>query len=341
MSQATAQTTDLPWLRSFRFDSTFILIIAFVAIAAGFSVEAMPYLFTAFLFLDLWLLGYHHVISTFTRIGFTKAQAKEHRQLLVHVPIGVLSVTILALYTIGPWAIATTYLYWQWFHYTRQSYGISRYYMSKSGRMTAPIRDINSYALYLLPLAGILYRSYQSPETFLFMELKTLPISYEIVVFILALSIGAIILQIGNWIREYLRGQLSIPYMLYMLSHHAIFAAGYLLIEDINYGWLAINIWHNAQYIAFVWLQNNLRYEGKEKQDTSYICMISQKRYAFRYFAFCLGLTIVVYSLLSVITEGLQPYTLLPVAIATYMTINFHHYVVDSIIWKRRKKAVA
>jgi len=336
-----SQTHSLPWLRSFRFDIGFILLIPFMAIAAGFSVNENPALFAGILLLDIWLLGYHHVISTFTRISFSKQQAAEHRTLLIHVPILVLAGTVAALYFVGPWAIATLYLYWQWFHYTRQSYGISRYYMSKSGRVAPPSRDINSYALYLLPLTGILYRSYQAPEKFLFMELKTLPVSYEIVMVFLALSIIAITLQIGQWIRDYLRGELSIPYALYVLSHHAIFAVGYLLIEDINYGWLALNIWHNAQYIAFVWLQNNLRYEGIEGTKDSLISHISQKKNIIYYFAVCLALAVFIYTLLDVVRAGLQLYSLMPMGMVIYMTINFHHYVVDAVIWKRRKKTAA
>ena len=338
---AHTQSLSMPWLRGTRFDLAFILLIPFIAIAAGYSVTENPYLFSTILFIDLWLLGYHHVISTFTRIGFTKQQARDHRTLLIQAPIAVLAITILGLYFIGPWAIATLYLYWQWFHYTRQSYGISRYYMSKSGKVTTPSRDINSYALYLLPLTGILYRSYQSPETFLFMELKTLPVSYELVMVFLALSIGAITLQIGQWVRDYLRGELSIPYMLYVLSHHAVFAVGYLLIEDINYGWLTLNIWHNAQYIAFVWLQNNLRYQGKDKQDNSLICKMSQRDSITHYFAVCFILTITTHTALELFRTGLQPYSILPMAMVIYMTINFHHYVVDAMIWKRRKKQPA
>jgi hypothetical protein len=30
----------------------------------------------------------------------------------------------------------------------------------------------------------------------------------------------------------------------------------------------------------------------------------------------------------------------LPVALVTYQAINFHHYIVDGVIWKVRKKSL-
>lgn len=44
----------------------------------------------------------------------------------------MLAGTVVAAYSLGFWALATTYLYWQWFYYTPQSYGIMRYYYRQS-----------------------------------------------------------------------------------------------------------------------------------------------------------------------------------------------------------------
>ena len=58
------------WLSGPRFDSHFIGTTAAIAILAGLIVAAQPGLFLPLLFLDLWLLGYHHVVSTYTRLCF-------------------------------------------------------------------------------------------------------------------------------------------------------------------------------------------------------------------------------------------------------------------------------
>ena len=66
----------------------------------------------------------------------------------------------------GGWILPTTYLYWQWFHYTRQSYGIERVYRAKAVRCGAWDERM-SPRRHTLPAAAmghLVYRSYQSPD---------------------------------------------------------------------------------------------------------------------------------------------------------------------------------
>lgn len=325
------------WLRDKFFDLPFILLFSSIAIITGYVVSQHPALFPTIMIINLWLLGYHHVISTYTRIAFSAQSIKEFRFLVFQLPIIVLVGVTILLYFGGEWAVATTYLYWQWFHYTRQSYGISRYYMAKSGQVTKPWHDVNTYALYLLPLTGILYRSYQAPEKFLYLDVATLPVTYEVVMFFLGLSILAILLQIFTWIKQYKNQTLSYAYVLYVLSHHTVFGIAYLLIENINHGWLVLNIWHNAQYIGFVWMYNNNKFKTGINPQQKFISTISQNGKFLTYISICLAVTFSFYAILKLTQITIQPHTILPMAVLIYMSINFHHYVVDSIIWKRRK----
>ena len=45
-----------------------------------------------------------------------------------------LTLVIMAVLLFGSWFLATAYLYWQWFHYARQSYGIERAYRRKADK---------------------------------------------------------------------------------------------------------------------------------------------------------------------------------------------------------------
>ena len=60
------------WLRNAQFDITLIVVVALWALAAGTAIVIQPSLFWPILFLDVWLLGYTHVISTFTRLAFDR-----------------------------------------------------------------------------------------------------------------------------------------------------------------------------------------------------------------------------------------------------------------------------
>jgi hypothetical protein len=238
----------------------------------------------------------------------------------------------------GLWAIASLYLYWQWFHYTRQSYGISQAYARKS---TPPVDDvrITKLALYLLPLWGILQRSADRPTTFLRQEVKVLPIPPIVADLVGICAIAACAYWAFGRLRAWHAGRLPTAHTLYMLSHFAIFYTGYIAIASIDYGWLTINIWHNAQYILFVWLANNRRFQGRIDPEHRFLSTISQRQNVALYFIVCLGVTVVVYltiqSILTALTVVSIAYMLL-----IYQSLNFHHYIVDAIIWRgNRRKA--
>jgi hypothetical protein len=140
-------------------------------------------------------------------------------------------------------------------------------------------------------------------------------------------------------VRAWWTNRLAAVHTIYMLGHFAIFAAGYLLIEDITYGWLAINIWHNAQYILFVWLFNSRRFKDGIDPDARFLSYISQPNRLWLYLLTCVGITGVVYwfvlgTLSTMFFAGLSA------TIVVYQIVNFHHYVVDAMIWKVRKPAI-
>lgn len=311
----------------------FIPLTAYTISKVSFNSEA---LFDLFLRLNIVFLGYHHVISTFTRISFSLKDFNRNKFLVAYLPLLVFPLAFIMVKYIGLWTIATLYLYWQWFHYTRQSYGISRYY-SKSKKQPTGSETINNLAIYLLPLAGIFYRSYQNPGVFIELPVKTLPISYSLYLGTLIMACGCIAVQFIIWMRLFFKGNLNLSYVSYVVSHYAVFALGYMAIEDITIGWLCINIWHNAQYIFFVWLSNNRRFNKGYHKDFGFISKVSQTKKVTDYVLLCLAVTMIVYVFLSYTTQFIEKYTDLPIMIITFMTINFHHYVIDGIIWKKEK----
>ena len=82
------------WLRNAQFDFTLIVVVAVWALAAGAAIVVRPSLFWPILFLDVWLLGYTHVVSTFTRLAFDRESFRQHRLLIIPLPIVVAAFTI-------------------------------------------------------------------------------------------------------------------------------------------------------------------------------------------------------------------------------------------------------
>jgi len=294
-------------------------------------------MFAPILLLDLWLLGYHHVIATYTRLCFDTASFRQHRFVLFGLPPLVFAAVLLIAAGLGAWAIPTIYLYWQWFHYTRQSWGVSQVYRRKAGPILEENPWLSKAVLYLLPLWGILYRSYQAPETFIGMQVWTLPVPGWVVDIAAVAALGVVGLWIFQRIGAWMRGRLPLAQTLFMVSHFVVFYVGYIGIDDITHGWLVINIWHNAQYVLFVWLFNSNRYKDGVDPEAKFLSTISQPNKVWLYFGVCLVLTSVVYLSIDGIID-LSGSWALPLTLLVYQTLNFHHYIVDSLIWKVRRK---
>jgi len=341
MSVSAEPMTIAPgWLRGPAFDMGFIVGIALLALASGAAVVVEPSLLLPILFLDVWLLGYHHVVATFTRLCFDRASARRHRFLLFGLPPLLLVAVIALAAGVGVWILATIYLYWQWFHYTRQGWGIAQFYRRRADGAVSDSLALLQAVIYLPPLWGILYRSHQAPETFLSMELRVLPMP-EFAVEVAAVAALAVI-GYWLWLRAvaWWQGRLALAHTLFVLSHLAVFVVGYVVIEDITAGWLVVNIWHNAQYILFVWLQNNNRYKAGVEPSARFLSTISQTGNFWLYGVVCLGLSTAAYAALFLVLGsvyvGQNAVTGVALLMIAFQTINFHHYIVDAVIWRRR-----
>ncbi|GAA4010135.1 hypothetical protein GCM10022280_04150 [Sphingomonas swuensis] len=323
-------------MRNAAFDGLFLYGIFFMAVATGLVVMVEPRLFYPILAIDLWLLGYHHVIATYTRLFFDKESYREHRLLIVALFPAVVAITGLIAWKVGLWAIVTIYFYWQWWHYTRQSWGVSRVYRAKDRGAAYDDGWLDQAIFYALPVLGILHRSNQKQPNFIGLEVAYVPVA-DIVVQVAAAA-AAVLVAIWIWrrIQAAREGRLALLHTAYMVIHFSIFWIGYVAIDDISVGWLVVNMWHNAQYILFVWMFNNRRFNKGVDPASPLLSYISQNGRLWMYLASCLAITAVIYWGLIRSIDWLF-FAGLSATIVIFQIINFHHYVVDSLIWKVRK----
>lgn len=322
------------WLLNRSFDLNFIVAIAAIAILSGVAVVLEPRLLAPIIFIDIWVLGYHHVISTYTRLCFDRESFGANRFYFVWLPILVAAGVALLAFGTGIWALTTLYFYWQWFHYARQSWGVTQAYRRKSFGSARENETLSQLVFYLVPLWGILHRSHQDPGTFLGLELKMLPVSQVAVDVVGMAALAGIFWWLWTRLRMARAGVLPVSHTLYVVSHHAVFYVAYVLIENVDAGWLVVNIWHNAQYIVFVWMFNNYRYRDGIDPKAKFLSTISQTGNWGRYVFVCLALSTLVYlGIMGVVG-------LLPALGIVYMVVVFHHYIVDGLIWKVRHDSV-
>ena len=180
-----------------------------------------------------------------------------------------------------------------------------------------------------------MYRSYQAPETFLGIELRTIPVSGLLVDIVGVAAVAAMAWWAWTHIVAVRNRRLPVAHTMYQVSHYAVFLVGYILIKNIDVGWLVINIWHNAQYIAYVCLYNNNRYSSGIDLDARFLSTLSQGRNLWLYLGVCLGISTVSYAAVDLLAAAIVA----PVIV--FQATNFHHYIVDGLIWKRRRPAAA
>ena len=210
--------TRWAWLRNPAFDS-FVRHPGADGHRPGRRLQ--PILFVPIVIIDLWLFGYHHVIATYTRLCFDRKSFSEHWPLIVVflplVAIGTLAVA----YFVGLWVIVSIYFYWQWFHYTRQSWGISRVYRGKQRGALYEDGGLDQAIFYALTVLGISIARIRTRAVYWY---GTEGDPGSGVVHIAAVAAVALI---GLWalrrLQAWREGRLAVVHTFYMLSHFGIF----------------------------------------------------------------------------------------------------------------------
>lgn len=337
------QSASPPWITNGTFDGFFIHFFIFgllaIALLTGGIVILDPTLFYPVLVIDLWFLGYHHVIATFTRLCFDRQSLRDNRFLVLGLTPIIAGATLLVAWQVGIWAIVSVYFYWQWWHYARQSWGISRVFRAKDPSSLYDEGWLGQAIFHAVPVYGILSRSHEQHATFLGFDLWSVPVPGEVVTVAGYVTAGLLAFWAARRMMAAAQGRLAPLHTLYMLTHIVIFAAAYVLVSDVTYGWLMINIWHNAQYILFVWMYNTRRFEGGIDPEARFLSYISQPGRLWLYLVTCVTITGAVYwgvlrAIDWIFFAGLSA------TLVLYQIVNFHHYVVDSVIWKVRKPAM-
>jgi len=156
------------------------------------------------------------------------------------------------------------------------------------------------------------------------------------------LSMFVVAWWLTQTIRNWFAGNLAIAHTLYICSHLLIFGIGYLATANINHGWLVLTVWHNCQYILTVWMYNNNRFKNSIDPSHRFLSSISQRSRVFTYLGVCLLLSTAAYGTLkySLGWIAISMATSLPLFAIVFQAINFHHYVIDAVIWKVRRQPI-
>lgn len=327
--------TGADWLRGPAFDAVFLLALPALALALGGAAAVFPAFFLYALTFDIWVLAFPHVTSTYTRIAFDRASARRHWFLLTGLPVLAFAGTagIAALGGVG--GLFTAYYVGQTYHYTRQSYGVARAYRRRAAPGNHAPGWLADAVVYAFPVWGLLHRAQQGHDVF-----YESPLLLPRAPALLSHGVGVVTGALFAWwgygeLRGILRGNRRYGHALFVLSHVLITAVSYVLVRDITAGWLIVNIWHNAQYLLFVWVFNAARFRDGPDAQSVFLSRLCQPRNVWAYALFCVGFGAALYAGIDQVGERLAAGAF-PLLLVMHLTVNFHHYLVDGVIWKKR-----
>ncbi|HEY9464477.1 MAG TPA: hypothetical protein VIR54_15395 [Vicinamibacterales bacterium] len=326
------------YIRSREFDITLLAVPIVAGLATALMVAADSRLYPILLLADLWLLGYHHIVATYTRLAFDPTSLRRNRFLAVDMLVLVTVAAMGIALTAGPWVIASAFLYLQWFHYVRQSYGIARMYYRATPEGQVPgSRDLmTDLAIYFVPIYGIAQRSATMGDRFLGLPVTPLVVPEPLLILLGFAAAAAVLAWIVRILRAAFNDTLDLQYTGFVASHIVIFLVAYVGMEDVNTGWLAINVWHNFQYVLIVWMSNAKQYANGIDPAARFLSRLSQPGRVMKYFACCVAITTLLYAAIDRLTV-LALGGGMAATLGVYMGLNFHHHIVNALIWKRRK----
>ncbi|PLC04490.1 hypothetical protein CY658_11620 [Variovorax sp. RO1] len=317
----------------------FIFGNLFVALSAGVLALWSAPMMLAVLYINIWLLANPHLVATYTRIGAIYSRIRLRWALIFVAPLLILTgLTIVALAYEAAGLLAL-YFVLQTFHVARQSYGIARRH---DRRLQVPFRNLPYLLIYLFPAWGYLHRSAQVPQSFLGYPIWFPPVPQELAFAAgIAATAGALF-----WFARlmYARGEkpANEPFNSFVLSHLVISLVGYVWISDITVGWLVVNVWHNIQYLIFVYRQRRPEItteKGGEKPDNAsarHKPFVAVLKSPATFFLTCSIVGAVLFVAADRVGESLL-WLGLPTILIAHFVLNFHHYLADAVIWRRRR----
>ena len=350
------------WFRSLKFDATLTLgVLVFSLMLGGLGLISERWFYWV-LWFDVWLIAHPHLAAMYTRLVFDRESARRSRLLITVLPV----VVLLGTAGVGIWGgalwLITGYYFWQTWHYTRQSYGIGR--ALTRGQFNHQRIDgwLTSGVVFAFPIWGLLHRVHQASPEFYGWPIFFPTINSALVTIAAVIATSLLVVWCGYRVVTFQTYNVFhrplITHSIFILSHVAITVVSYLLVTEITQGWLFINIWHNAQYLVFVWAYNARRTQVSQS-NTDHLGLLrtlSQPtcKSIASYLSLCiilgtlffLGVDMIIsafewISLTSMISSqanlGITPghFSLL---LVIHLSINFHHYLVDAIIWKRKRE---
>jgi hypothetical protein len=353
------------WMVSPAFDLTFFVATALVVLLPWVAIEhyhVNPFFVVAAVGITS---NGPHLISTWTRV-YLDGNERFRRPLHYWVVPALIATMVITLIVVEGRASSTLHtilLYWAWWHFMMQNWGILRIYQRRqTARDAALAVDVPSRAarrrgeqqgwapsdalmmwlerivLTLGAIWPLTVRLFKGPWSLFGAHIKHPTLhawQVNAIGGVLAVSAGVYLLALI--IRSARGRKIAIIRPLVIAASCFGFYVPFVMIRASGTaGFAAAACWHGLQYLGIVWFYNRNRWKGGVDRKARVVSWVSQgPRRAPLYFLFLLGVAGIVYA--SLIGLSKIAFNAAMWGSIVWISLTFGHYWLDGVIWKLRK----
>ena len=277
------------------------------------------------------LIGSPHVYATYVRLQRKITEGKAH--FLWGIPAYVAIVGLLtSVHSIGYFVVTITLVnVWQSFHYLRQTYGVSCLYGGQKN-FDAVDRKRRWWAYHLVFPYLIFGRWDTLYDAWEGRTYDLIPMDFNASFMTILLFIACIGFSIQIASEFILFRKSPSDYnptgLICFLVCIGIHYYGFMVLSHFQRGFEAVTFFHAMQYLALVWV---LERSERQKTGTHWIAAIPNLS---GFLVFWLVLFVLGFGWEQYVTAGIGKWWVIASTILL-SAVSVHHYVVDSIIWRR------
>jgi hypothetical protein len=275
-----------------------------------------------------------HLVSSYLRAYSEDQEIKRYSLYTIYLPIFILVSLSLLVFKFGTawWILGSLYFYWQWWHHARQSFGLGRKFQKYSGSISEPDKTFNDLAIWTAALAGIVLKSNASHDYYEGIPIRAVHLPNGLTYTLLAVLGSLILFYLARQIQLKLtKGLFQRAFIIHWCVQSFVFICFFgLLPNDI--GIIAASFWHCTQYITHVKNHQETKLHNGWLQHPVWKAIYAKENWlTYLIFLFSVSLAIPLFKL------QLTSLNLSALLFGVSMTITFHHYLLDAVLWSRKE----
>jgi hypothetical protein len=324
-----------PWARSPSFD--LLWLVGLPSLGSVLVLLALPALALLAWPLFSFAFAQPHLVATYVRVYAPRGAWRQQWRTTILLPLGLLAAILSTLAWGGPQGLAvlmTLSFAWAYWHYTRQAFGVARYYQRRLGHADPRDRQLLWLAVHVPALGASLWFLARMPPSIRELPVLQIPIPLEWAGVAVALAPLAVLPALLRAWRGGGAGAAGRLDLLMVLVCVVMFYATLVFTADALAAYVGLALWHSLQYLAFVYHAEEARWT--RAPGAGLLPWLLAEGYRWRYLGFVIALAGCLFALPPYLTRvlGGTDTVVAVAALATLLVVNFHHNLLDTWIWR-------